>query len=125
IQTLSERIWWAHYPGIISNDQIRYMLERMYAVQTLTEILASGHRFMLAELNGAPAAYCQSEPRADHHFIHKIYADPALHGQGLGKSLMDDARHAAAGKPLRLHVNRHNTKALNFYHRYGFTIIAD
>jgi diamine N-acetyltransferase len=32
IAALAERVWRAHYPGIISHAQIEYMLARMYSI---------------------------------------------------------------------------------------------
>ena len=37
IARLAEVIWRAHYPGIISTEQIDYMLARMYSLETMRE----------------------------------------------------------------------------------------
>jgi hypothetical protein len=37
IATLAGVIWRAHYPGIISSEQIEYMLAKMYSLGTLRE----------------------------------------------------------------------------------------
>ena len=37
IRELAAIIWHAHYPGIISREQIDYMLARMYALETLRD----------------------------------------------------------------------------------------
>ena len=46
IRDLAAVIWHEHYPGIISCEQIDYMLARMYDVGTLQdEMLSKGVRF--------------------------------------------------------------------------------
>lgn len=122
IRAIAESSWWAHYPGIISNEQIGYMLGLFYAPAKLQAAMEAGHRFALATIGGEAAAFCQSEDCGEWRFIHKLYAAPAAHGKGLGKRLLADA--AALGKPLRLHVNRHNP-TVGFYKAQGFTVLKE
>ena len=35
IQRLAESIWWKHYPSIIGEEQVRFMLHKMYNLETL------------------------------------------------------------------------------------------
>jgi hypothetical protein len=37
ISRLAGVVWRAHYPGIISTEQIEYMLGKMYSLETLRE----------------------------------------------------------------------------------------
>lgn len=122
IRHIAETCWWAHYPGIISDDQIRFMLALMYDATKLEEAMTAGHHFTLAQWSGPPSAFCQSEDQGDWRFIHKLYALPQAHGKGLGKKLLADA--ATHGKPLRLHVNRHNP-TVGFYKAQGFIVLKE
>src|SRR6266446_6611029 len=45
IAALAEIIWRAHYPGIISAEQIDYMLARMYDLAVMEAELANGIRY--------------------------------------------------------------------------------
>lgn len=48
-----------------------------------------------------------------------LFLEPAVHGQGLGRALVD---HAVDLKgPLRVEVFEKNTNGRRFYDRYGFT----
>src|SRR5437773_7333689 len=45
IAALAQIIWRAHYPGIISNEQIEYMLARMYDRSVMEAELHNGIRY--------------------------------------------------------------------------------
>ncbi len=49
ISTLAHSIWHSHYPGIITVQQIDYMLSKMYSVEKLNNLLESGSVILGAE----------------------------------------------------------------------------
>ena len=49
ISTLAHSIWHSHYPGIITVQQIDYMLSKMYSVEKLNNLLESGSVILVAE----------------------------------------------------------------------------
>jgi diamine N-acetyltransferase len=130
IQKLAERIWPHTFSSILSPEQIKYMLNWMYAPQKLAEQLESGHHFFVIEENNEALGFIGIEPAfptLDSLRIHKIYVLPNQHGKGLGKQLIDHAiefaRHRNLSK-LHLNVNRFN-KAVDFYRHIGFSIIGE
>lgn len=50
-----------------------------------------------------------------------IFVDPAFHGKGLGKALMDKA--SSLHRILELEVFAANSLGRSFYDRYGFTLM--
>ena len=52
VTELSARIWPIAYSEIITQEQIKYMLNTMYSQQALEQNLSDGHVFLLAELDG-------------------------------------------------------------------------
>lgn len=124
IASLAKSIWYAYYPAIITEDQIRYMLERGYSIDALNEQLNAGHCFYLLEEENAPLGYASvSEESAGHFFLHKFYLQLNRHGQGLGARFMAELESRCAGiKSMKLTVNRKNIKAINFYFSHGFRI---
>jgi diamine N-acetyltransferase len=130
IQKLAERIWPHTFSSILSPEQIKYMLNWMYAPQKLAEQLESGHHFFVIEENNEALGFIGIEPAcptSDSLRIHKIYILPNQHGKGLGKQLIDHAIAFAKNRnlsKLHLNVNRFN-KAVDFYRHIGFSIIGE
>lgn len=52
-----------------------------------------------------------------------LFVDPACHGQGLGRALLDHAR--TLRPTLHLEVFKENTAARRFYSRYGFIEVGE
>ena len=122
-------IWRACYPGIISREQIEFMLARMYALETLREeIRSQGIRFYRLLLGERFAGFASLGPTnaTDVMKLHKLYLLPELHGCGLGSRLLQhcetEARRFGARR-LILAVNKRNAHALAAYQRNGFAVV--
>ncbi len=128
LAALAGVIWRQHYPGIISREQIEYMLGKMYALETLrTELREKQIRFwrllVADEFVGFASLGPTTEPGVMK--LHKCYLLPARHGHGYGSRLLQhceqEARNLGA-KRLILAVNKQNVKAIAAYQRNGFTV---
>jgi ribosomal protein S18 acetylase RimI-like enzyme len=125
---LAARIWREHYPGIISREQIEYMLGRMYALEVLqAELREQQIRFYRLMVDGRFVGFAAigPQPEADVMKLHKCYLLPECHGRGHGSMML---RHCVAearrlgARRLMLAVNKRNTKAVAAYQRNGFTV---
>jgi ribosomal protein S18 acetylase RimI-like enzyme len=128
IARLAGIIWRAHYPGIISTEQIEYMLGKMYSLETLREdILQRGIRYKLLFVGSKMAGFAAHGPTDKPKLfkLHKIYLHPECQGHGLGSLLLrhceNEVRKLGADC-LMLTVNKRNEKALAAYRRNGFAI---
>lgn len=127
LQRLAREIWHAHYPGIISVEQVEYMLARMYSEPTLTQELGAGVSWEIIHADGTPVGFLSYslELAQNRVTLHKLYVLAAWHGQGVGQAGIARVRdYAIAMKvaAVSLHVNKHNTKAIRAYQRAGFRI---
>jgi GNAT superfamily N-acetyltransferase len=128
IRRLAGLIWRSHYPGIITDAQIEYMLERGYAQPALERLAATeGYRFELLRVDGTAVGFAGYGPAAVPATmkLDRIYLLPEYHGQGLGRRLIDhvaEAARAAGCTSLILTVNKGNAKAIAAYRRAGFEI---
>ena len=121
-------IWRQHYPGIISHEQIEYMLARMYSLDVLRdEIRAKGIRFVRLLVEESFVGFASYGPASEPSVmkLHKCYLLPEMHGRGLGSLLLQhcerEARRLGAWR-LILAVNKHNSKAVAAYQRNGFVV---
>jgi GNAT superfamily N-acetyltransferase len=125
IRDLAHRIWWAHYPEIISNEQIAYMLEQGYSEAALTnQISDSAQTFWLVLADGIAAGFLAiSDKSAGAYFIHKFYLDNTQRGRGVGAAAFQSILEQYPDvQEIRLNVNRRNYKSVNFYFKVGFII---
>ena len=126
IQDLSSRIWREHYPGIITHEQIDYMLGKMYASEALRdEMVNKGYRYVIVSEGTVPIGYIayRHDGAKQAVLISKLYLLPSYHGRGIGRRMLghvkDDALKAGA-RSLSLFVNKNNVKAIAAYERFGF-----
>ena len=127
VQALARRIWRSHYPGIITPEQIEYMLERGYDSATLTRFLGTpGAGLALAregELIGF-AAWHRTEAPAIRK-LDKLYVAIEHHRRGAGRRLIDHVEQAArsdGADTLVLNVAKRNQAAIAAYLRCGFSV---
>ncbi len=127
IIALAGIVWRAHYPGIISPDQIDYMLGRIYDVAVMRRELDSGivyDRLLVDDELRAFSSYGATSAPGEMK-VHKLYVHPNFQRRGLGSRLLAHAQIAARQRgftTMLLAVNKRNEKAIAAYLKNGFTI---
>lgn len=130
VNQLAHDIWPDTFKKILSSEQINYMLDWMYDVNTLQEQVQTGQLYYLLTENGQPVGFMGLEPNfpdADILRIHKLYVLPNRQGNGLGRSLFNQVMNVAFDlncHTIHLNVNRFN-KAVEFYKHIGFKITGE
>lgn len=129
LRLLAEKIWWPTYSDILSKEQIRFMLDEIYAEEKLRQQIENGEQTFLLlqedEKTVAFAAYGAQTENPEIYKLHKLYALPKTQGKGYGKLLIKTVcgKVQEAGKHfLKLNVHRQN-KTRFFYEKLGFKII--
>ncbi len=138
LAALAARIWHQHYPGIITPEQIDYMLARRFQATALAryrDTAACG--LALLRVDGVAVGYCSwtlgswppgsgaLAPVPGAMALEQLYLLREYRGRGLGRYMLQhvEARARAAGcTTLGLTVNRHNQAAIDFYRRQGFAM---
>lgn len=128
VAALAGVIWRRHYPGIISHEQIDYMLEHGYSHEALLRFIREeGAGLALARdgdrLLGFGAYHRIGEPREMK--IEKLYVHQDVQQRGVGSRLIAAAEAAARAqhcKALILNVNKNNALAIRAYQKNGFII---
>jgi len=128
LRSLAERIWRAHYPGIITHAQIDYMLAWMYSPTTIAREMAEGITWELLQLARRPVGYLAyaRDTKGTTVKLNKLYLLPEWHGHGLGKLMLNHVRAQAiawGAQRIHLNVNKANSIAIRAYERAGFQVI--
>ena len=127
IRTLAYAIWREHYPGIISSEQIEYMLQTGYRLDALRRDLTQRQiRYDRALIEGRLVGFSAYGPHRDANalMLHKLYVDAAQRGRGCARKLIEVASAYALAQSLNcivLRVNKANQIAIAAYERMGFT----
>jgi ribosomal protein S18 acetylase RimI-like enzyme len=129
---LAEEIWPVAYSEILSKEQLRYMLDRFYSIESLRlQHKENKHRFIIAYNEDQTAcgfASFSSLSNVENRFkLHKLYVLPDLQGKGLGRMLIQEIEDEIKSEiqvSLELNVNRFNS-AIAFYQKNGFEILRE
>jgi ribosomal protein S18 acetylase RimI-like enzyme len=126
ISALAREIWQATYPGIITQEQIDFMLEQRYGHERLYDDLEDADKWLdQAFQDERRVGFAFSEIRRGEFKLDKLYIHPDVQRKGVGGQLIAHvaARAAKLGYPcVVLAVNKRNEKAINSYMKYGFTV---
>jgi len=126
ISALAREIWQASYPGIITQEQIDFMLEQRYGHERLYDDLEDAHKWLdQAFCEGRRIGFAFSEIYKGEFKLDKLYIHPDVQRQGVGGQLIAHVavRAAKMGYPcVILAVNKRNEKAINSYKKYGFVV---
>ena len=130
IKTIAELTWPDTFKDILSDEQIRYMLDWMYSIEVLASQIDNGHQFYVLSENEKDLGFVGIElnyPNQGNAKIHKIYVLPEFQGKGIGDKLIEKVvQYSKLNKinSLTLNVNRFN-KAIDFYLKKGFKITKE
>jgi GNAT superfamily N-acetyltransferase len=124
INKLAAQIWQNHYVSIIGQNQVDYMLQTMYNLESLKkQTIEQNHIFYLIFNNNELVGFLSvSTKNKNDFFLHKFYIHQSISGKGVGTKVFELLIKLISPKSLTLTVNRKNFKSINFYFKNGFTI---
>lgn len=127
IQDLAEKIWNYAYTDILSENQIKYMLDLMYSKNEISKHLENANYFYyLIFKNEVLAGFMGFENHYEDQTtkLHRIYLLEKFKGKGLGKKALEflkEKTKASADNRIILNVNKDN-KAKEVYESQGFKV---
>jgi len=128
VAALAGAIWRRHYPGIITDEQIEYMLARGYSHAALSRFLQEeGAGLDLARLGerlAGFAAYHRGDQPGEAK-LDKLYVLQDTQRRGVGSRLIANVESAARAdgcSTLILNVNKNNVQAIRAYEKNGFAV---
>lgn len=127
IKDLAKAIWPDAYSAILSKEQLEFMMEMMYSLDSLENQLKNNNVFLLVKEENEFLGFASYElnfNNSNKTKIHKLYILPSIQGKGVGKNLIFYIQEIAKkgnNSALILNVNKYN-KAKDFYLHNQFEI---
>lgn len=129
VSALAREIWQATYPGIITQEQIDFMLELRFGVERLYDDIECADKWLdQVFYDGRRVGFAFSEISREEYKLDKLYIHPDVQRRGVGGSMITHVAERAAklGYPkVILSVNKRNTKAIASYRKYGFEVRSE
>ena len=126
LQSLARLIWKEAYSAILSDDQIKYMLELMYSGKVITRELFSGVVWDIIVDNNNTCGFLSYAFGEDNSVkLSKSYIEKEARGKSVAaESINRVLRYAEDNgkKSVFLTVNKNNKRAIRAYEKNGFTI---
>ena len=128
IEKMASAVWHEAYAGIVSEDQIDYMLAKFQSAEAIKNQISEGLTYEIARRDGKDAGYIGYKFDGDELFVSKIYVMEPLRKEGVGKALLlraFEAGRCGGSKRMRLTVNKNNSKAIAFYEAMGLEKMSE
>ncbi len=130
---LAHAIWNEHFPAVIGQAQVDYILERFQSVHAIARQIAEGYEYYLMMSDEIATGYIGLQVGEDQRlFLSRIYVQASYRGQGLAwqaLTFIEERARACSCTAVHLTCNRGNTASIHVYERLGFkhtgTVVMD
>lgn len=128
VSELAEEIWKEAFGGLISSEQIEYMLEKFLTPESIKKLISEGMVYEFITLKGENIGFLAYRKEENRLFLSKFYIHEKHRGRGLASYSMNHilkiARRAKADS-VYLTVYKGNKNAVSAYKHWGFRITED
>ncbi|MFK3936889.1 GNAT family N-acetyltransferase [Alkalihalobacillus sp. NPDC078783] len=122
-------IWNEHYVGIITKEQVDYMIGKYQSAEAVTrQIETEGYEYFNLNVIQAPIGYMAVKEKSGKLFLSKLYMQKESRGNGYASEAMlflEDLCTQRGLEAIWLTVNRENLHTIDVYKKKGFNIIAE
>src|SRR5574344_870103 len=124
---MARKIWFEYFPGIISYEQTKYMVEKFQSYNAIKQQIEKSHYlyYALKSENDTPVGFCAIRPEEKKLFLSKLYVAQQYRGMGFGGKMLDfvfEMAHKIVLQKVYLTVNRKNTASVKIYKKKKFNI---
>lgn len=121
VVVLAGQIWGEHYPAIIGDEQVAYMLGEFQSFAAIRGQIDKGMEYFLLIYNGEDAGYFAVQVEGEGLFLSKLYVKRSQAGKGLGSQMLAFVQERWRAERVRLTVNKENLDSIRFYQNHGFS----
>ena len=128
VAALAREIWNEHFPKIIGQEHVDYMLDKFQSTPAITrQIRDEGYEYYRIVGGGEEVGYFALVPdqAARSAQLSKIYVKHSARGRGLGRAALAFIEEECTARGIRelwLTVNKDNADSIAFYRRTGFVV---
>lgn len=131
LASIADKVWHEFFPGIITEEQIDYMVEKFQSKEAITKAIAQdGYLYCFLELNGIYIGYvgARAEETTGKLFLSKLYILKPYRGKGYASETFEFLAGLAEAWNLNtiyLTVNKRNDHSVAVYEHRGFTTVRE
>ena len=127
---LAAEIWREHFHGIISDEQIEYMLEKFQSFEAMTRQVSQEHYEYYGLFSGGEQLgyFAVADNQDGTLFLSKLYLKKQFRGRGLASEMFERIKGIGRERGLKsvwLTVNRHNDSSIAVYRHWGMKVIRE
>ena len=127
LASLAGEIWRQHFPPIIGEKQVEYMIDKFQSQKAMEEQVKGGYEYYFLKLDSENIGYFGIKPMEDGSlFLSKLYIRLANRGNGYARKafeFMKDLCRQRGYSSIWLTVNKHNDSTIAVYEKFGMTVI--
>ena len=129
LAVLADKIWHEAFSGILTVEQINYMLEKFQSVEALKNVSEKkGYEYFFICDGDEFVGYTGLQETDGKLFLSKLYISKQSRGKKIASWAFDFIEEFARKRNLKsvwLTVNRFNAHAIDVYNAKGFNIIRE
>ena len=124
---MARPIWHEAFAGIITDEQIGYMVERFQSYQAVKDQVDNNkYTYFILSDGGEDAGYCGVQPQEDGTlYLSKMYLKKEFRGRGLFTemtSFLVEMCRSNSLSAIWLTVNKHNSSSVAIYKKWNFYV---
>lgn len=123
VAKMADEVWHEHYAGIITEEQIDYIVKEYQSVEAITEAIhKTGYDYFILKNEGSDVGYFALKIEADALFISEFYVLKEYRKQGYAKQAFQFLKglgEAMGVKKITLFTHKKNEDALTVYEKFG------
>ena len=127
VVTLAHEVWHEHFPSVITEAQIKYMLEKFLCAPVIQSQIQASFEYGLLTEGITAQGFFAIEPQADRRlFLSKLYVRHQARGRGVASEAMAYMEKLCRTQHLTsiwLTVNIRNDLAIAVYKKTGFEVV--
>lgn len=127
LAALASEIWHEYWVGLLSPEQIDYMVEKFQSEKAITnQINNENYEYYFIIYENKNVGYFGISYKKDYLFLSKLYIKKDFRHHGFGTKAFEKIKEIAADasyKKIILTVNKYNTNTIKAYEKWGLKTI--